>query len=120
MDPASQMKLLETALAHHQAGRINEAEAIYRKVLLEHPSNVDALHLLGVIMAGRGKPADALPLLQKAASLQPSFMANMRDLGYVLALLGHHQEALAAYARVLQGEPRDPALRADIASELFA
>src|SRR2546430_2494085 len=54
MDPASQLKLLQNALAHHQANRLDEAEALYRKLLLQHSDNVDALHLLGIACAARG------------------------------------------------------------------
>ncbi len=37
---------IQTAIAHHQAGRLAEAEAIYRQVLIAAPVNFDALHLL--------------------------------------------------------------------------
>ena len=42
---------LESALSHHRAGRLAEAERIYREILAIEPNYVDALHLLG--SAGR-------------------------------------------------------------------
>src|SRR5437867_1473861 len=39
----------EVARAHHQSGRLAEAEAIYRQILAVEPRHADALHLLGVI-----------------------------------------------------------------------
>ena len=40
---------LETAFQHHQAGRLHEAEQLYRQILAQRPEQVDALHLLGII-----------------------------------------------------------------------
>src|SRR4051812_8618817 len=42
-------ELLTTGLQHHQAGRLGEAEACYRRVLTVQPKHPDALHLRGVI-----------------------------------------------------------------------
>ncbi len=40
---------LESAQSHHQAGRLAEAEKIYRQILAQQPDNPWALHLLGVL-----------------------------------------------------------------------
>lgn len=37
------------AVAHHQAGRLSEAEGLYRQILGAQPNHAGALHLLGVI-----------------------------------------------------------------------
>jgi hypothetical protein len=39
----------EAALAHHRAGRLPQAEAMYRQVLASEPDHVDSLHLLAVL-----------------------------------------------------------------------
>jgi len=51
---------LNLALQHHRAGRLTEAENIYRQVLAHLPDHPDALHLLGVVCQqhGRGDEAD--------------------------------------------------------------
>ena len=36
----------QTALAHHQAGRLAEAEALYRQILSVQPGHADALYFL--------------------------------------------------------------------------
>ena len=41
--------LLSEGLAHHQAGRLVEAEVYYWRILAVTPAYADALHLLGVI-----------------------------------------------------------------------
>jgi len=50
---------LELALGHHQAGRLGEAESLYRQVLAVEPRHPDALHLLGVAAHDRQKGAPA-------------------------------------------------------------
>ena len=40
---------LAIAVQHHQAGRLQAAEQIYRQILAVEPNHADAIHLLGVI-----------------------------------------------------------------------
>ena len=48
-------QLLQIAIQHHQAGRLSQAESLYRQILLQHPDHPDALHLLGLIATRREK-----------------------------------------------------------------
>ncbi|MSP05043.1 MAG: hypothetical protein EXR05_07350 [Acetobacteraceae bacterium] len=58
--PAIQ-KLLQDAMAHHQAGRRTQAEAGYHAILRQGPDHPGMLHLLGVLAheggASTRKPA---------------------------------------------------------------
>ena len=38
---------IQVAIGHHQAGRLAEAEAIYRQVLAQFPDHADALAFAG-------------------------------------------------------------------------
>ena len=40
---------LAIAVQHHQAGRLQQAEQIYRNILAVEPNNANAIHLLGLI-----------------------------------------------------------------------
>ena len=55
--PSSIQELMAGALADHQAGRLNEAEQLYRQVLRLDPEYADALHFLGVLSHQRGNHA---------------------------------------------------------------
>ena len=55
-DMATIPEALAIALAHHQAGRLPEAESIYRQSLALEPTHVVAWHLLGVMAHQVGQP----------------------------------------------------------------
>jgi protein O-GlcNAc transferase len=54
------------AVRHHQAGRLNEAERLYREVLQADPRHADALHFLGVLAHQAGRNDVAVDLIDKA------------------------------------------------------
>src|SRR3954452_19298108 len=58
MTPQELLPLLQRALVDHESGRMDEAEAAYRRVLAEHPDNADALHLMGVLLTQRGRASE--------------------------------------------------------------
>ncbi|MBS0320097.1 MAG: glycosyltransferase [Proteobacteria bacterium] len=55
------------ALAAQRAGELGHAETLYRQALAENPDDVDVMHMLGVVLYERMRPADALALLFAAA-----------------------------------------------------
>lgn len=61
------VSLLRQALAHHQAGRLTEAESMYAR-LGDQP---DALNLRGLIAYQMGRIDDALALIGKAIRISP-------------------------------------------------
>src|ERR1700719_3597112 len=73
-----------SALAHHQAGRLPQAEACYRKILAAEPANVNALHLLGVLARQVGQPRAAVDLIAKAVALNDRVPELHSNLGNAL------------------------------------
>src|SRR5687767_2268089 len=63
---------LNTALAHHRAGRLADAERIYRDVLRQHANRPAALSLLGRIAAATGHFQHAATLLSRASNIDPT------------------------------------------------
>ncbi len=78
---------LQLAIQHHQAGRLQEAEAACRLALTETPLNPVALHLLGVVSHETGRHQAAVDLLKKAVELNPSAAEIHEDLGDAYAAL---------------------------------
>lgn len=91
----------ERALAHHQAGRIPEAEAIYQGVLAFDPTHADSVHLLGVAAFQRGNHDAALTLIARAIDLKPEHSVYHTNLAQVLKTTGRRDEAIAQYRHAL-------------------
>jgi len=92
---------LATAVQHHQDGRLQKAEALYRQVLAGEPDNPEALHLLGVLLLHRGDPAVAAELIRRAIGIDSERPGYHFNLGAALAGLGDRAGAIAAYRRAL-------------------
>jgi protein O-GlcNAc transferase len=92
------------ALQRHQAGRLAEAEALYRQILAVQPNHADALHMLGILAHQAGQPG-AADLIRQAIAVNPADLRYHSNLGNVLAAQGLFEEAIAAYRRALQIDP---------------
>ena len=97
--------LLQQAVAHHQAGRLAQAQEMYRAVLAEAPHQFDALHLLGVVYRQQGEAALALDLIGQAIAINPAQATAHCNLGAALQDLGRSAEALASYEQALRLNP---------------
>lgn len=102
-DPSPAARLAQ-ALDHHRQGRAAMAEALYRAVLAADPDHPDALQLLGVLLAQRGRAADGEVLVARAAALRPhaDILAN---LGTLRAGLGLTAAARSALEQALALDP---------------
>ncbi|CAN5402624.1 tetratricopeptide repeat protein [soil metagenome] len=98
------IQLLAQGLEHHRAGRLQQAEAIYRQILQQRPDEPEALNLLGVIALQVGRPDVAVQLLLKSVQKSPGF-GSLNNLGESLRYLGRLDEAIASYRRSLQMNP---------------
>ncbi len=93
---------LQTAVAHHRAGELPQAEAIYRQILAHEPNHSNALHLLGVLALQVGRANAAVELIQKAISLQPRVSQYYSNLGDALRQGGRAAEAVGACRQALE------------------
>ncbi|AWK88808.1 tetratricopeptide repeat protein [Azospirillum thermophilum] len=89
---------LALAADHHQAGRLAEAETLYRRILEADPENAPALHLLGVLAAQLGHFAAAAELIGEAIRHNPSVPDYHRHRAMALDRLGRTEEAADACA----------------------
>jgi len=110
----------QVALAHHQAGRLAEAEAIYRQILTVQPQHADALHLMGVIAHQAGRNDVALDLIRHAIALAPNFSAAYDNLGTVLREQGRVDEAIIAHRHATTLAPSDPETHYNLGNALKA
>ncbi|MYN16132.1 tetratricopeptide repeat protein [Rugamonas sp. FT107W] len=92
---------LQQAVALHQQGRLEPAQALYRQVLELDPRRFDALHLLGVIARQQGDAQAAIALISQAIAVDGAQAKAHCNLGVALLDAGRADEALASHDRAL-------------------
>lgn len=87
---------VQAAIAHHQAGRLNAAEAQYRAILAIAPKQSDVLHNLGVLLIQRQQMHAALVFFRQALEVD----SNRSEywLSYIECLLSANLPGEADYA----------------------
>ncbi|MHA1536312.1 MAG: tetratricopeptide repeat protein [Alphaproteobacteria bacterium] len=98
--------LTEKGLALHLAGRLAEAEAIYRQVLEAKPGHAGANHLLGGLAHQAGEHERAVGLISKAIAKAPRHPDYCNSLGNALRALGRLDEAAASYRKAIANNPK--------------
>ena len=95
----------ESGVSHHQAGRLAEAERIYRQVLAQQPNHADALHMLGMLAGQTGQLDAAEDLIRRAIRLKPDYAEAYNNLGNALKGKRRLDEAIAAYRQAIALRP---------------
>jgi predicted O-linked N-acetylglucosamine transferase (SPINDLY family) len=96
---------LQSGMSHHQAGRLAEAEKIYRQILSQQPDHAGALHLLGVLALQMGQFDAAADLIRRAIRLMPDSAEAHYNLGSALQNLGQLDAAIAAFRQAIHLKP---------------
>jgi tetratricopeptide (TPR) repeat protein/2-polyprenyl-3-methyl-5-hydroxy-6-metoxy-1,4-benzoquinol methylase len=94
-------QLLASAISQHRAGRLAEAEQLYRQVLTADPANADALHLLGIVAHQRGQHETAVDLIGRAIAYGAPLPQFHYNLGLALAALGRSDDAATQFTRAI-------------------
>ncbi len=100
--------MLLVAIEHQRAGRLPEAEALYRSVLALESGHGQALYLFGLLLLKSGRSHDAAVTLGLAAAARPGHAAT--SVYFARALLADHRaaEALPVTIRLLVAQPDHP------------
>ena len=99
---------LAIAIRHHQAGRLQAAEQIYRQILAVEPNQADAIHLLGAIAHQVGRHAIAVEYIGRAIGLNGNVATYHNTLGESHRALRRIPDAVACYRRALELNPDFP------------
>jgi protein O-GlcNAc transferase len=97
---------LDDAVQLHVSGRLDEAESVYRRILLDQPNNPDALHLLGVIAYQRKQNNEAIELITRAIAMGNRVSEYRNNLGNAYLAQGRIEEAEACYRKALKLNPK--------------
>lgn len=106
--PPSLAEALQYAYSAHRAGQYSEAERVYRLILRSQPKQFDALHLLGVLEAERGRADEAIRLFGRAINVNPRSAEALSNRANVLRDLKRYGEALESLDRALAIKPDFP------------
>jgi protein O-GlcNAc transferase len=104
--PAQIQQQLQEAVMHHRAGRLDQADALYRKIRAAQPGNFDAVHLAGVVALQQHRGGAAVELLTKAKKLAPKSAVCVMRLGLALAAVRRTAEAEAELRLAVQLDPK--------------
>jgi tetratricopeptide (TPR) repeat protein len=93
------------AIQHHQAGRLQEAEQLYRQILARQPGHVIAMHHLGMIAHQVGRNDIAVDLLRHVITLNPNLPEAHSNLGNVLRIKWQLDDAITACRQAIVLRP---------------
>jgi predicted O-linked N-acetylglucosamine transferase (SPINDLY family) len=99
-------ELFEQGLAAQRAGKLAQAEKLYRQMLRADAQSFPALHMLGFLKAQQGQFDEAITLLHKAVRQNPQDLTARGHHAHALMAAQRFDEALKAYDQILAAQPR--------------
>ncbi|HEY9749802.1 MAG TPA: tetratricopeptide repeat protein, partial [Allocoleopsis sp.] len=110
--------LLKTAIQHHQAGRLAEAEELYQHILEAQPDHAEVWQLRGALAAAEKRNFDAIAYYQQALALKPNFPEAHSNLGVVLSQTGQLETAIFHYQQAIALNPEAAELHHNLGAAL--
>jgi tetratricopeptide (TPR) repeat protein len=117
--PVSIPQRLALAQQLHGAGRLAEAEVLYRGVLQEDPRHPDALHLLGALAHQAGHHQSAIDLIRQAIAVQGDNAVYHNSLAVVCLATNRLDEAETHSRESVRLQPNQPDAHYSLAVALF-
>ena len=111
--------LLQQAIEHHKAGRLDEAAGGYSAVLATDPRNGRAAHYLGVINLQAGYIDQAVDLLSRAVAVMPDWVDAQNNYGRALQEQGRTADAVAAFRAAVAAKPSEFTAQNNLAAALL-
>ncbi len=93
------------ALAHHEAGQLDMAEAGYRALLAHHPTHPHANNNLAILLRGKRLWNEAVAHYRRAIAALPEDAPVRGNFACALEEQGRHAEAIAAMRVALAVQP---------------
>jgi len=96
---------LQQAIRFHQAGRLSEAEQLYRSILQVVPHHPATNNNLSIALVSQGRLDEAAAVLRRLLAVSPNSVSAYSNLGNILFEMGEPEEAEASYRRALELQP---------------
>lgn len=98
-------ELLNTALTHHHAGQLDQAEAVYQQLLEQDPRHWEPRYYLGTLQLQRGQLDLSIQSFLKVIQLNPELPDAHNNLGVAYHAMGKWQEAGQSFEHALRLNP---------------
>jgi tetratricopeptide (TPR) repeat protein len=98
-------QLLQRAYEAHQAGRLDDAERLYRELLAIAPDDLDGCNLLGLLCLESGRPEESIAPLKNAIRLRPDDPQAHYNLGIAHKEMAEFDKAAEQFRDVMQLSP---------------
>jgi len=100
---------IATGVEYMKAERLEEAEAVFTKVLKRSPDSVNAMRYLAVTLwQGKEKLEDAEALLRRTVEVAPDYAGAWLILGALLGERNKYVDTIEAYKTAAKLEPKNP------------
>src|SRR5579862_1385197 len=111
---------LHQALKHHEAGELDQAEALYRQIVRIDPGHIDALHLLGVAALQKADHRAGVEYISQAIAQGGNSSLYHSNLGACYRAMNRLDEAIASFREAVRLEPTFVGARYNLAMALEA
>jgi tetratricopeptide (TPR) repeat protein len=97
--------LRSQAIALHNAGRFEEAKAIYQTLLATTPDDPSLLNLMGNLSFQQGQWKEGITWMDKVIKLKPDYPNAHYDRALAYMKMGNSKEALSGFKNALNHDP---------------
>ena len=96
---------MNLAIEHQRAGRLPQAEKIYKQVLKAEPNNSAAYNNLGVALKNQDRLDEAITCYRRAQKIKPDYAEAINNLGNALKEQEKLDQALVCFRRAVELRP---------------
>ena len=98
------------AISYQKNGQLDKADTLLRSVVLENPTNVQAVCSLGNVLLEKGEIQEAYSQFESADRMVPNSFPILYAMAGVLRKLGLDEAAATKFSAALQLKPQDTGL----------
>jgi protein O-GlcNAc transferase len=100
-------EIFQKAIKYHQAGDLQQAENIYKEILIDYPNNFHALHHLGILYYQLKNYESAIEYIKKSLQVDPTVADAYYNLGNIHKDCGQLNEAMIYFEKSLGLDPNN-------------
>jgi len=108
-----------TAVNHHRAGQLAQAESLYLQVLRSNPKHADALHMLGVVFYQTDRAEQAVNAIAQALAIHPQNTDYLNHYALSLRAAKQPEAAIKSLQQAVLLQPKDMDIQFNLANTLL-